>query len=163
LRKVGLLHVAEELVQDAFIDFYETRDRIKDTSLAYLKTILRNKIYDYYHKRKTSLVIPLYNEEDIDITVAPSVMDGLYEREINKLLNQQIILLPEQCRNVFLMSRQEELSNKEIAARLGISVKTVEGHITKAIKYLREHMNHHWVWYLFIELLDRSSIMHHLL
>jgi len=148
LRKTGLLQVAEELVQDAFMDFYEKRDKIKDTAFAYLKAILRNKIYDYYHKSKADIWVPILNEENIHVMPAPSVMDNLYEKEMDTALNQQITLLPEQCRNVFLLSRREELSNKEIASKLGLSVKTVEGHITKAIKYLRKHVNYHWVLYL---------------
>ena len=153
---MGQIQVAEELVQDTFMDFYQSREKIKDTPLAYLRIILRNKIYDYYHKQKTNPIITLPPEENINITVNPTVVDGLHEREINQLLDHQIALLPEQCRHVFLLRRQEELSNKEIAARLGISVKTVEGHITKAIKYLRLHMDRHWSWYPLIMLLARE-------
>lgn len=141
------------------MDFYEKRDKVGDNATPYLKAILRNKIYDYYHKRKTAPFIPLGEEEHPDVTNTPSMMDGLYEKEMNKVLNEQIIMLPEQCRIVFLMSRNEDLSNKEIAARLGISVKTVEGHITKALKYLRERMDHHLVWCLGAGLLSKYIVL----
>lgn len=71
-------------------------------------------------------------------------MDAIYERETATNVGHRIRLLPEQCRNIFLMSRQQSLSKKEIAEQLGISVKTVEGHITKALKYLREHVDYQW-------------------
>ncbi|MFM8488490.1 MAG: sigma-70 family RNA polymerase sigma factor, partial [Bacteroidota bacterium] len=60
--------------------------------------------------------------------------------ELESRLHDAIGKLPERCRAVFALSRFEDLSHKEIAERLGISVKTIENQITKAMKLLRESL-----------------------
>jgi len=63
--------------------------------------------------------------------------DKLTEEDISRLLDQGIAELPEKCREVFLLSRNEHLSHRQISERLGISEKTVDDHITRALKKLR--------------------------
>ncbi len=58
-------------------------------------------------------------------------------KELDHLLRQSIDQLPEQCGKVFCMSRFDHMSNKEIADRLNLSVRTVENHISRAIRLLR--------------------------
>ena len=60
--------------------------------------------------------------------------------EFRKILDTAIEQLPDKCKAIFLLSKQQELSNKEIAERLGISVKTVENQMTIALKKLREYL-----------------------
>ena len=60
--------------------------------------------------------------------------------DISNALREAIDKLPERCREVFMLSKMEELSNKEIAERLGISVKTVEVQMTKALSRLRKEL-----------------------
>lgn len=60
--------------------------------------------------------------------------------ELNRLIEEAICALPDRCREVFLKSRREELSNAEIAVEMDISVKTVEAQITKALKLIRKHL-----------------------
>ena len=60
--------------------------------------------------------------------------------EVEKQICRAIDSLPERCREVFMLSKMEELSNKEIAERLGISVKTVEVQMTKALSRLRKEL-----------------------
>src|SRR5690606_23072745 len=62
------------------------------------------------------------------------------EKELGKHISDAIDKLPEQCRHVFRLNRFEYLSYAEIAAQLSISVKTVESHMGKALKMLREHL-----------------------
>jgi RNA polymerase sigma-70 factor (ECF subfamily) len=65
----------------------------------------------------------------------------VFVRDFYHNLEKELGYLPEKCRSVFEMSRQENKSNKEIAAQLGISEKTVESHLTKAIRRLRVNLN----------------------
>lgn len=64
----------------------------------------------------------------------------LLGEDISNALREAIDKLPERCREVFMLSKMEELSNKEIAERLGISVKTVEVQMTKALSRLRKEL-----------------------
>jgi RNA polymerase sigma-70 factor (ECF subfamily) len=60
--------------------------------------------------------------------------------ELKKILEQAIQQLPEKCKEIFLLSKKENLSNKDIAGQLNISVKTVENQITIALKKLRMYL-----------------------
>ena len=71
-----------------------------------------------------------------------STLETIELNELKTLLNSEVSLLPERCRQVYKMSRDEYKSNKEIATQLGISEKTVENQITKALKKLRTMIQH---------------------
>ena len=60
--------------------------------------------------------------------------------ELNRFIEEAILSLSDKCRDVFLKSRNEEMSNREIAEQLNISVKTVEAQITKALKAIRSYI-----------------------
>jgi RNA polymerase sigma-70 factor (ECF subfamily) len=66
-----------------------------------------------------------------------SVQENMEGQELETYINKAIDQLPEKCRMVFVLSRFEQLSYKEVAAKLGISTKTVENQISKALKHLR--------------------------
>ena len=72
-----------------------------------------------------------------EIVQTPEAELALLGEDINNALREAIDKLPERCREVFVLSKMEELSNKEIAERLNISVKTVEVQMTKALSRLR--------------------------
>lgn len=75
-----------------------------------------------------------------EIVQTPEAELVLLGEDINNTLREAIDKLPERCREVFMLSKMEELSNKEIAERLGISVKTVEVQMTKALSRLRKEL-----------------------
>ena len=67
--------------------------------------------------------------------------DRLNERDITDLLDNGVALLPERCKEVFTLSRKEFLTNRQIAERMGISIKTVEAQMTIALRQLRKGMS----------------------
>mgnify|MGYP000226505104 FL=1 len=75
-------------------------------------------------------MVELCSEENRDMEV----------EELNHFIEEAILSLPDKCRDVFLKSRNEEMSNREIAEQLNISVKTVEAQITKALKTIRSYI-----------------------
>ena len=75
-----------------------------------------------------------------EIVQTPEAELVLLGEDISNALREAIDKLPERCREVFMLSKMEELSNKEIAERLGISVKTVEVQMTKALSRLRKEL-----------------------
>ena len=131
-------NLAEDLAQDVFYEFWKKRERVQiNTSLqAYLKRAAVNKTLNYIRDRKMRFA----DEEELPKLEnnQESSQQKLEEEELQALIRQSIDRLPERCRMVFVLSRYEELSYQEIADQLGISVKTVENQISKALKFLRE-------------------------
>jgi RNA polymerase sigma-70 factor (family 1) len=136
--KTGDREVAEELVQEAFINLYKHKNSIEEnTSIkAYLYVILKNKITDYY---RLEVMHQKYADYVINHTSTEPMSPLVYveTRELEKILKDAIATLPPKCQEVFRLSREMYLSDKEIATEMGISVKTVEQHKGKALRLLR--------------------------
>ena len=138
MRKTNDRDISEEFVQDTFLTLYNNRKDVSKISSigAYLSTILKNKILDYYrhslvHKKYEAYLAIYYEEKDI------TTEQSLEIKDLENHLISDIEKLPPQCRNVFKLSRQEYLSIKEIANRLDISENTVKQHMRKALRLLR--------------------------
>lgn len=140
--------MAADLVQDIFVRFWE-KYKGQDAPLwsGILFTMTRNRCLDQlkHLSVKHRILGRKFPGEDLeklaleDFSGDFSSSDALLiQDELDKTLNQAIASLPPKCREVFSLSRREGLSNKEIAQRLGISLKSVEKHITKALKILHQ-------------------------
>jgi RNA polymerase sigma-70 factor (ECF subfamily) len=126
--------VCEDLVQELFIDLWTKRNQLNITSLeAYLKVAIRHRVIYYIRTKKATLDLDVVDEL-IEKYTADS---KLLQNDISQLLETNVAQLPEKCRQIFTLSRKEYLSNKEIASRLNISIKTVENQMTIALRYLR--------------------------
>lgn len=133
---------AEDAVQEILISFYKRRYSIEFTvSLrAYLCKALKFKIMN---EVRSQIVRDTYQK---NVRYAYSFSHDicayhLYEsKELACIINRSIDFLPEKCKQVFLLSRGENLSYKDISGQLGISVSTVEKHISKALKVLKESL-----------------------
>jgi RNA polymerase sigma-70 factor (ECF subfamily) len=129
--------VAEEIVQDVMLELWRRRESLaRDTSpQAYLFQSTRNRALNHVrHERVERKVEPVLTaRSDIDAS-APA---ELVEEEIEVALRSAVAELPERCREVFELSRNSGLKYSEIAAVLGISVKTVEAQMGKALRSLR--------------------------
>jgi len=147
-RKTNNFESSEEIIQDVFLAFYNSKDNIEDNPAFYLKGILKHKILDYFRK-STIKILPFdeYNETHIQ-EEGSKMFNDILVKELDEKIRTTIDRLPLQRRTVFLMSRNESLTYSEIAERLGISVKTVEAHISKALKFLREHLDYQLFWLL---------------
>ena len=136
---------SEDLVQDFLIKLWEKlKTDIINSPQAMLLTILKNKSLDYLRLEQNKLnamseLSELYVRE-LDIRVSsleacdPS---EIFSEEVNQIIQATLRTLPEQTRKVFKMSRFENKMNKEIAENLGITVKGVEYHISRALKEFR--------------------------
>lgn len=138
ISKTNNREIAEELVQNSFVKLYEHKTYIEtNTSIrAYLFVILKNQVLNHY---RSQLVRDKYEVHIAKHTNVEdnSLIEHIESRELAALINMEIDKLPPKCREVFILSRKEFLSNKEIAAKLNISENTVEQHIRKAISKLR--------------------------
>lgn len=134
LRIVDDADAAEDLVQDAFMKawlYIENGGEIENFSPFIYRTV-RNICLSYLagrHERLDDSHIPDVSDEEIDT----SLRDARIWKAIDNL--------PEKCREVFLMSKRDGLTNAEIAEELGISIKTVKNQMTKAFSRLREALS----------------------
>lgn len=138
LQKTGSVETAKELVQDVFLSLYLRKDHLQTIASlkSYLYTALQNKVYNHYHKESVKQRYEQSAARNLRV-VTNDLQDEYEAKELKKQLQEKINRLPPQCRKVFLMSREEQLSHKEIAERLNISPNTVDQHIQKALRILR--------------------------
>ncbi len=130
--------LADETIHEVFLKLLEKQNGVAiHTSLkAYLYRSVHNECINYLKRHKVKLRYETYTINDMDQPIE-SPLSKLQYRELEFRLKKAINELPEQCRTIFQMSRFEELRYAEIAAELGISIKTVENQISKALKRLR--------------------------
>lgn len=136
---------AEDIVQEVFVTLWDRRKalRIKSNIHGYLFTMVRNRCLDYLRKPRKTISIDGEEVDERRINYQALQDEGasrLIESELEKSIHDAIELLPEACRAVFLKTRIEGMKYKEAARELNISVKTVESHMTKALKHLRVHL-----------------------
>ena len=135
------LDTAREITQEAFISLWEKRETI-DLSKpvkTYLTTTVRNKCLNWLRDNKK------FNRDILDIEGLLSDRiytppDRLVEAEIRIKITSAIEELPEKCREIFVLSRNENLKYQQIANRLQISVKTVETQMSKALQHMRQRL-----------------------
>lgn len=134
LRLVDNADTAEDMVQDSFLKVWqcvERGDQI-DSFPSFMYRTVRNICLNHLRGSKEMLgdeFIPDVSDEDIDT----SFRDARIWRAVDAL--------PDRCREVFLMSKRDGLSNEEIAEELDISIKTVKNQMTKAFSRLREALS----------------------
>lgn len=138
--------VADDLVQDAFIKLWEKRTQVRpvESIQGLLYTIVRNNSLNYLQKNKLReqyLEAFRFDSPTQELFIRSFMEEEELEEERLKLKNELerlLAVLPEKCREAFELSRFEGLTNKEVAGVMGVTVKTVEKHLSKAIKLLRE-------------------------
>ena len=150
---------AENIVQDIFLMLWEKREALRvDVSLTtYLFTLVKNKCIDFLRHQ---MVEQMYSEnvkheynEELNVKLfALESFDHNFssEEDIETLLRNAIDKLPERCRLIFIKSRIEGKKYKEIAEELNLSVNTVEGQISIALKKLREELKDYLPLLLFL-------------
>lgn len=126
----------EDLVQDTFFKVWKNRKSIEISvsSRNFLITSVRNSCIDYLRKQNAARI---WIERETLKTVRYASEDLYSHIELEQLLIKALDKLPENVRNVFELNRFQGKSYKEIAEQQGVSVKTIEAHITKALKILR--------------------------
>ncbi|WP_345954904.1 sigma-70 family RNA polymerase sigma factor [Mucilaginibacter sp. PAMB04168] len=132
--------VCEELIHNLFLNLWNRKRYLNINNFsAYLKVSLRYHVYAQLKKQKTS---PIELQEDLCDTVYElnAAYEKLCYRDMEDELHKQMKTLPLRCQEIFKLSRTEQLSNTEIAVKLGISKRTVENQITVALKYIRGHI-----------------------
>jgi RNA polymerase sigma-70 factor (ECF subfamily) len=135
----------KEVIQDVFLQLWDHRQKLADnTSLnAYLFTLTRNRCIDLIRREKLMLQFRTDKQEEYSRltenyqALSDPILDEIFALELQSEIDKTVSSLPEQCRKVFIMSRTKGMKNKEISNMLNLSEKTVESHLTKALRTIR--------------------------
>ncbi len=134
--------IAESIVQDVFVNIWKGRNKItlKSSIKVYLYSATKKECLRYLRDIKihSKYVFNLSIEHE----TATSFDDPVCSEEIRKACNSAIKELPDKGKLIFCMNRFDELTYNEISNILGISIKTVETHMSRALKYLRKQLSH---------------------
>lgn len=142
---------AEDAVQEVFISFWRNREAIEvDETLApYLFTALRYYIIKkVYQEAKRGVQVPLSAEklEHSELTA----QEILQYKELQSTIAKEVNELPERMKEIYRLSRVENLQIAEIAVRLSISEQTVKNTLTTALKRLRKKLSHYSFFIIFL-------------
>jgi RNA polymerase sigma-70 factor (ECF subfamily) len=137
-------HLAEEIVDDVFFNLWQKRNSIEITKSirAYLVRSVKNRSINWLEQTKTERLV-MSNTYDVSlfdeiIWDSEYPLGNLLEKELSKKINDAVMSLPEHCRQIFLLNRNEDLTYEEIAQKLAISVNTVKTQMKIALSKLRE-------------------------
>lgn len=136
---------AEDIASESLIKLWE---KLKTEKIDYIEplllTILKNKALDYlkHEEVKRTAFESMVDWHQQELSIRISTLEScdpneIFSDEVESIIRETLKLLPEQTRRIFLLSRFENKSNKEIAEQMGVSIKGVEYHISKALKALR--------------------------
>lgn len=136
---------SKEVLQDVFLRLWDHRQKLTDNTIlnAYLFTLTRNRCIDLIRRERLMMQFRTDKQEEyrrltenFDALSDP-ILDDIFAMEIQTEINHAVNGLPDQCRKVFIMSRSNGLKNKEISETMDLSEKTVESHLTKALKTIK--------------------------
>lgn len=134
--------IAEECIQDVFFSLWQRRNdlKLKYSLATYLAVAVKYQVIKQMDKKYR-----LQDRKDKSFYAdgeqfTPSADEYLLEKELMERIGMAVNRLPEKCRIIFKLSREQGMTNKQIAANMDISEKTVESHLSKAIKDLRSDL-----------------------
>lgn len=138
-----------DVVQETFVTYWEIRGELERVKAVkpYLFTIARNLAFKRFRERVKQVdfehqLVEFYSE------AGESTAEAIHTRELAALIDSEVEKLPGRMREIFVLSRKEHLSYKEIAERLKISDQTVKKQINKSLKYLRLKLDAEYIPYL---------------
>ena len=149
---------AEEIVSDVFVKLWNIRDKINITTSIkwYLVKAVRNTSLNYIEKNKPNknLTIGLSSaDHEILSWDSDYPLGQLYQKEILTILDNSINELPDACKEIFLLSRNQDMKYDQIAGKLGISINTVKTQMKIALARLRESLKDYLMILIFFILM----------
>jgi RNA polymerase sigma-70 factor (family 1) len=151
------IYSAEDIVQNVFIKVWEQRTRLKSDHAikSFLYKLVYNEFIDLYRKNQSLFSIEKTYYDALNTVVIEDDSESF--QRILKVVNKEIESLPTKCKEVFILSKKEGLTNIEIAEHLDVSIKTVEAQITKAFSILRSSLEERIKNALFILLWKKNK------
>ena len=141
----GNQYMAEEVVQSAFIRVWEVRERVEPESsfISFLCTIAKNLLMNMYQRQTVEYV---YNEylKNTGVDRDSQTEESIDLRFLNEYIDSLAEELPAQRKKIFILSKRQNYTNKEIAEMMGISESTVATQLSLAVKFMREQLMKHY-------------------
>ena len=136
---VKIQEVAEEILQEIFVLIWEKRESIfiNQSFKAYLFRIAENKVTDFFRKLKRDKIL-FERVKEASSAVYTHVEESILGNESSSVFRKAIESLPPQRRQIFCMCKMEGRSYNEVSHLLGISTSTINDHIVKATRTVRE-------------------------
>lgn len=127
----------EDIVQEIFLQLWLRRETldVRESLKTYLSSAVRYQVFHYIRKAAKKAGLQLKEE-----ALAENPDERLLQKDLHGQVYKVVENLPERCRLIYRLSREEQLSHKEIAHRLNISIKTVENQLTIALRRLRNYL-----------------------
>lgn len=143
-------NLSEDIVQNVFMRIWKKRENLKDdfVFINFLYKSVYNEFIDQYRSQKS--FYPLEKKYIDALNTIVETEDEHSLERIIKLVKREIQNLPPKCKEIFLLSKEEGLTNIEIAEYKNVSIKSVEAHITKAFSILRDALGEKADIYLFL-------------
>ena len=141
----GNQYMAGEVVQSAFIRVWEVRERVEPESsfISFLCTIAKNLLMNMYQRQTVEYV---YNEylKNTGVDRDSQTEESIDLRFLNEYIDSLAEELPAQRKKIFILSKRQNYTNKEIAEMMGISESTVATQLSLAVKFMREQLMKHY-------------------
>jgi RNA polymerase sigma-70 factor (family 1) len=143
---VKQMDIADEIVQETFIKIWEIRHTLDETlSLkAFLYRCVHNNCINYIRKLQVDNRLSekyvheiKYRVQFLELGLDHSYFDELVANELDLKIQKAIDGLPEQCREIFLLSRFNDMNNRQIAEKMSVSVNTVKTQVSRALQKIR--------------------------
>ena len=140
--------VAKDIVQDSFMSFWENRGNIQTdySVISYLFKIVHSNCLKYL--RRNSIMSNFSDLTDLKLkeiemnyySPEKNIFNNIYLKDLESIYANSLEKLPEKCREIFVLSRNDYVSSADIATQLGLSLRTVENQLYRATKILKEEM-----------------------
>lgn len=131
--------LAEDLVQEVWIDYWQRRGEVKIHNIkSYLYRAIRYKCYNSLRDRKFNK-IQIEAAHGVGVSPEMELQDDVME--LNRHIDHALSTMPNRCREVFILSRVNQICNTEIAKRLNISQRSVENQLSFALRRLRKELS----------------------
>jgi RNA polymerase sigma-70 factor, ECF subfamily len=144
---VGNPEVAKEIINDVFVKVWEQRLQVSASASirSYLYRMVHNAGIDYLRRCKKNAETSIISVEEIKLRIdvfeipdSRSLYDGMFSDQFESAFNDEMEKLPDQCREIFILCRYDQLTYQEIASRLNISLSTVKTQMVRAMMKLKD-------------------------
>lgn len=132
---IGEEEKSKDIVQEIFIDYWNRREVIENTNIkSYLFKAVKHHVYNHFRSHHFT---PLQLEIIQELPTVSQIDENYDLESLQQVVNTEINKLPERCKQIFSLSKLEGYNNEEIAAKLGISKRSVENQLSQALKIVR--------------------------